>query len=222
MTNAVLTTRPDRVDGIGLSTYAAIVAWFGAIFAVSLAGGFESPVGSPPWALIGALALPLALFGLLYRALPRFRAFVLALDPRPLILLHTFRTLGLAFLLLAAFGNLPLVFGIPAGVGDLMAAVGALIVGIALYSRRGADRRVVAAWNAFGIADLVVAVALGVLSRTGGLLHFGGAVPSDAMGSFPLALIPGFLVPLYLITHLVILIQLRARWSAASRVLLER
>jgi hypothetical protein len=45
-----------------------------------------------------------------------------------------------------------------------------------------------------------------------------GAVPSDAMASFPLAMIPGFIVPFYVITHLIVFLHLRANWRELDRI----
>jgi len=74
-----------------------------------------------------------------------------------------------------------------------------------MYSHQGIAKRQLLAWNAFGIFDFVIAVAIGTLSRSGELLHFSGTISSDAMGSIPLVLIPGFVVPLYLITHFIVI-----------------
>ena len=217
--DAVLThPHPTAPTRAGYVVTALIAAWFGAVLAASLTGTFEVPAGELPLPILTALAIPLALFATGYRFLPSFRDFVLHLDLRPLILLHAFRTVGAGFLLLAAFDVLPLAFSIPAGVGDLIAAAGALVVGVALYTPRGLSRRWLTRWNSFGIADFIVAVATGTLSGTGGLLHFNGSVSSDAMGSFPLVLIPAFFVPLFLITHLIVLIHLRTQWRGVSRI----
>jgi hypothetical protein len=66
-----------------------------------------------------------------------------------------------------------------------------------MYSHQGIAKRQLLAWNAFGIFDFVIAVAIGTLSRSGELLHFSGTISNDAMGSVPLVLIPGFVVPFY-------------------------
>ena len=221
MSNVVL-SQPAAPVRAALTLAIAIGAWFFVILAASLAGVFATPPGSVPWPILIALTLPPILFGGLYRSSPVYRALILGADLRPLILLHTFRTLGLGFLLLAAYDILPLVFAIPAGVGDTIVAVGAFVLALSLYSPAGALRRAVMAWNAFGVADFAIAVITAVLARTGGPLHFAGGVPSDTIGTFPLVLIPAFFVPLYLITHAIVFLQLRVRWPAAERVRLER
>jgi len=220
MSNVVLShsTAPARA---ALSLVAAIGVWFFVILTASVAGVFATPPASVPWPILIALGLPPLLFTGIYRSSPAFRASTLGADLRPLILLHTFRIVGMGFLLLAAYDILPLVFAIPAGIGDAIVAVGAFGLALALYSPAGAARRAVAAWNAFGVTDFVVAVVTAVLARTGGPLRFHGMVPSDTIGTFPLVLIPAFFVPLYLITHAVVFLQLQQRWLVAERVRLE-
>ena len=58
------------------------------------------------------------------------------------------------------------------------------------------------AWNLFGIADLIVAVATGFLSSPSRLQMFAFAAPDGLIGAFPLAMIPVFLVPLSILLHL--------------------
>ena len=219
MTNAISTdTRAPTPRQPALAVHALLLTWFGVVLALSLDGALESSPGHPPWPVLAAVLLPLAVFGAAYTLLEPVRAYVQALDLRVLVLLHTFRMLGVAFLLLAAFDVLPLEFALPAGVGDAVVAVAALALGVALYSATGVHRRLVQAWNTFGLADFVVAVCMGVLSRSDGLLQLDAAVSSDAMGSFPLALVPAFAVPFFVITHVIVFIQLRTRWADATRI----
>jgi hypothetical protein len=188
------------------------------VLAASLAGAFATPASQQPVATLVAVVLPVAAFIALYRTLPAFRSLVLGIDLRPIILLHAFRTVGLGFILVAVFGDLPWIFAIPAGLGDAAAAVGAVVVVLALYSRAGTSRRLIRAWNNFGLADFIAAVVIGTLARTGGPLQLAGTPPSDAMGMFPLALIPAFVVPFYVVTHLIVALQLRTRWTGATRI----
>jgi hypothetical protein len=66
------------------------------------------------------------------------------------------------------------------------------------------------AWNLFGIADLVLAIALGVTSAEGSPLQvFHTAPGSEAMQQLPWSFVPTVLVPLWLILHAIIWAQLR-------------
>ena len=107
---------------------------------------------------------------------------------RPLLVLHSFRFLGLAFLVPGVVSPyLPSAFARPAAFGDIIAAILAL-VSLLLLARRGG---IVIAWifNLWGSADLVNAFYqanhAGVSAGQLGAAYF----------------IPTFIVPLLLITH---------------------
>jgi len=195
---------------IGRSVFIVCISWFTAIVAIALAGGFNAAVGERPLAVLVAVLTPVALFGLTYMSIKAFRSWVLGLDMRHLILLHSWRMVGMGFVFLFFHDRLPALFALPAGLGDAMAAMGAVFLGIALYERASTVSRTrVFIWNTFGLIDFVIAVSLGVMTRTGEIFHFSGSVGSEIMGTFPLALIPGFAVPFYVITHLIIYAKLR-------------
>jgi hypothetical protein len=122
---------------------------------------------------------------------------------------HTFRVIGVSFLLYLALGYLPALFALPAGLGDMATGIAAPLVAWRLA--RGTGRR--AAWwhNAFGITDLVVALTLGGLTGFG-LLN---VTPSTApISELPLALIPTAGIPLFLVLHFTVLSALRAPRTA--------
>ncbi|MBO0788350.1 MAG: hypothetical protein J2P33_19990, partial [Actinobacteria bacterium] len=122
---------------------------------------------------------------------------------------HTFRVIGVSFLLYLALGYLPALFALPAGLGDIATGIAAPLVAWRLA--RGTGRR--AAWwhNAFGITDLVVALTLGGLTGFG-LLN---VTPSTApISELPLALIPTAGIPLFLVLHFTVLSALRAPRTA--------
>ena len=57
--------------------------------------------------------------------------------------------------------------------------------------------------------DLVMAVSLGILASASPLGILAGEITAQAMGRFPLSLIPTFFVPLLFILHLIALSRLR-------------
>jgi hypothetical protein len=69
-------------------------------------------------------------------------------------------------------------------------------------------------WNVLGLVDLVTAVSLGILASASPIGILASDVTTQAMGRFPLSLIPTFFVPLLAIFHLISL----ARVSNAPRV----
>jgi hypothetical protein len=80
-----------------------------------------------------------------------------------LALPHSFRAAeGMAFLATMALGHLPALFALPAGLGDIAAGIAAPLVARKLT--QGGGRRAALWFNAFGMTDLVVALALGALT----------------------------------------------------------
>jgi hypothetical protein len=154
-----------------------------------------------------AIVAPLILFALGLAGSRRVRELLLGIDTRVLVLLHTWRMVGLGFLMLYAYDLLPAIFAFPAGLGDAAAAIWALVLGVGFYGGFRVSRRHLLAWNSFGLADFVIAVSIGSLSRYGFLHAFTGAVSMSPMGQFPLVLIPTFIVPLLAITHIIVFLQ---------------
>jgi hypothetical protein len=67
----------------------------------------------------------------------------------------------------------------------------------------------IAAWNLFGAADLVLAIAFGVTSSEGSPLQLFPGPGSEAMQHAPWSFVPTVLVPIWLILHAIIAVQLR-------------
>ena len=116
---------------------------------------------------------------------------------------------GLGFLSLYAYGVLPAVFALPAGLGDMAIGFTAPWIILALVRRPAfAASAAFIRWNVLGILDLVVAVTIGTVSA---MLASGapGEISTAPMATLPLLLIPAFLVPLFLMLHITALMQSR-------------
>lgn len=167
-------------------------------------------------ALIG---IPVAGFALGYRWHPAFRKTVLSLDTGILVILHSWRMLGLGFLLLYAHDVLPGLFAWLAGTGDALAAFGATVIGIRLLRGNTVSRQTLQVWNSFGLLDFAIAITVGTLLRSA---WPGGEPTTDVMALLPLSLIPTLVVPFYIITHLVILLQILNKQHVCSFSVLGR
>ncbi|MDH3870821.1 MAG: hypothetical protein OEU44_01240, partial [Gammaproteobacteria bacterium] len=152
------------------------------------------------------IIIPVVGFALAYRSNPTFRSYVLSLDTGLLIILHSWRMLGLGFLFLYAHDVLPGLFAWLAGLGDALAAAGATLIGIKLLRGSEVSKRVLLTWNSFGLMDFLIAISVGTALRSAWL---GSEIPTDPMAFLPLSLIPTLIVPFYMITHLIIFLQLR-------------
>ena len=104
------------------------------------------------------------------------------------------------FFLLCSRGELPFAFAAPAGSGDIIVAALAVLL-LALSGARNWSMLII--WNTIGLTDIffVVMTALRLGLEDWQSMH--------ALREFPLSLLPTFLVPLIIVSH--VLIFFRAR-----------
>ncbi len=95
---------------------------------------------------------------------------------------------------------IPPEFAYPAAVGDLVAAVLALLAVPAVASRSRLARPLVGLFNVEGTLDLVAAISLATINDA-----------APYMG--PAYWIPAFWVPALLVTHYVVFVLLGRRWT---------
>lgn len=121
----------------------------------------------------------------------------------PILLLHSFRHLGLMFLAPGAtYAGIPPQFAYPAAFGDLLASVLALMSIAAVATSHWSGRLLVYVFNVEGTLDLMVAITLATMY---------GASPYMGAAYW----IPAFWVPALLVTHYVTFIILRRHWTRA-------
>jgi hypothetical protein len=187
-----------------------LAGWFAFVFTLAAAGSFERPPGEPPLPTMIAVTLPILGFFLLYATHSRFRQYILSLDLRFLTIVHAWRTVGFAFIVLHMRDALPGLFAWPAGLGDIAVAVTAPAITFALIkSPAFATSRRFIWWHVLGLVDFVVAVGTGVLSSGAFPALYQPAITTGPMGEMPLILIPAFFVPAFAITHFAALLKAR-------------
>jgi hypothetical protein len=138
------------------------------------------------------------------------RVWVAGLDLAWLVGLQTFRVIGIVFLFVWALGHLPAVFALVAGLGDIAVGIAALSVVLAILRQSHGWQGRVKALTFFGILDFVGAFGAAVLSGAGRPLQFEGQPLPVALQQWPLGMVPGFLVPLFIILHLMAWQRLQA------------
>ena len=159
-------------------------------------------------------AIPAFVFGLsallvdLYFRIPPLRAWVDALDLRAIVLLHVTRFVGIYFLVLYHRGELPHDFAVNGGIGDIVVATFALPVALAPLDD-GTRRRALVIWNVAGLIDILFVAA------TAARLNFADPAQTHALTHLPLSLLPTFLVPLIIASHVVIFARVARLQSAA-------
>jgi hypothetical protein len=194
----------------GKVTAIVIALWFTFVLSASALHLFRNESNRIGLAVALAALAPIALSTLWFAISDSFRQFALSLNPRTLTVVQASRIIGLTFVILQARGVLPAIFALPAGYGDM--AVGATASFVAWKLANPRNRNAFILWQALGIADLLIAVSLGV---TAPLLRPHG-ISTAAMTILPLSLIPTFLVPLYLVIHVICIAQVKS-WPSVSR-----
>jgi hypothetical protein len=133
-----------------------------------------------------------------------FRDWLNALDLRMIVALNLARFVGFYFLWLYARGELPYPFAVPGGWGDVILATGAVVI-VASWSSFGRRRPVLLVWNVYGLVDILFVVATAATEAM--------TMPASmaALLRMPLSLLPTFLVPLIISSHLLVFARLRRR-----------
>jgi hypothetical protein len=126
-----------------------------------------------------------------------------------MVALNIVRVFAVLFLMLAAEGRLTGPFPYSAAWGDIITGVVAVPVLWLLKDGGARYTTAIAAWNLFGAADLVLAIAIGITSAEGSPLQLFPSPGSEAMQHAPWSFVPTVLVPIWLILHAIIAVQLR-------------
>jgi hypothetical protein len=169
--------------------------WFCAALGVSLSG-ILTLVKPPLPQLLIAVLTGVSLFAVF--RVPIFRAWADDVAIRALVAIHLTRFVGLYFLLLAQQGALAASFALPAGYGDVLVASLALVLILIGEPTRRWRQGSYLIWNSLGLVDILLVV--------GNAARVGLADPQSMQPllQFPLSLLPTFLVPVIITSHLLI------------------
>lgn len=167
--------------------------------------------------LFGVAAPILVLAGML--AFPSGRELVLRFaDETPgqaLARIHTLRILGIGAVYGWWIGEIPGHFEVPVGIPDLLIGLTAPLVALRVGRDPAGSRRLFAVWNILGAAVLLQAPLWMQLSQPGPLHFFHDGPRTDDVLSFPMAIVPTLVAPLFISVHAAALVQLRRGRDAA-------
>ncbi len=183
----------------------AVITWF--LLAIVLGKSGILFYVSPPFPQFVLFGFTLILL-LLYWKLGVFRNWVLNVDIRVLLLIHFSRFIGIYFLYLYTRGELPYDFAVLGGWFDIAVAASAILV--FFISPTGGLRgfAVLLIWNVVGLLDIFFAIV------TAGRLGMADPGSMKVLTKLPLSLLPTFLVPIIIFTHILIFVRL---WKISTQ-----
>ena len=203
--NALITSMD--VSRVAKITLAAVIGvWIGLAAATAGAGWLTI---SRPVPVVGPFVVVPLLAAALATAWPAARNAMLSIPMPVMVALNIGRVFAVLFLMLAAEGRLTGPFPYSAAWGDIITAVAAVPVLWLLKDGGAGYTPAIAAWNVFGAADLVLAIAFGITSAEGSPLQLFPGPGAEAMQHAPWSFVPTVLVPIWLILHAIIAVQLR-------------
>jgi hypothetical protein len=192
-------------------TSAVFIAWVILAQRLGAANTYLAATDSQPQsvALPLALLLPLAVAAGSIWASSQVKRLISAIPLWLLVAIQIYRVAGAIFVILWASGRLPWQFALPAGIGDVVTGIAAIWVAVLLGRKADNAARTAYLWCVFGIADLVLAVTMGLMTSPGQLHLLALADPNRFVSAYPLVMIPTFGVPLALVLHGIVLWRLR-------------
>jgi hypothetical protein len=184
------TLRAPRLPG---AAALAATVWLILAIAAGATGFFlRLPFPGPQLIILGLVVVTLVA-GLVPS---RLSAWIDAIPLRVLVGVNATRFIGIAFLVIAARGQMNQVFADRAGWGDIATAILAIALVVRWAAITPARRLLLHVWNALGFLDLAVAVG------TATAVTLTGVTPGvERVLTLPLSIVPTFLVPLFLANH---------------------
>jgi hypothetical protein len=191
----------------------AAVAWTAAINGVFRAGASPLPL------LPSAIFFPVVIGAPLLLLSKRVGQLLDAMPTTWLVALQVYRVFGSQWLAYWLLAQLPGLWALPARTGDVLTGLFAVPAAIALASGTAEGRKAATLWNVFGLADLAVAIVLGMIISPGPFQLVVLHSPSIGLDGYPNVLTPAFVVPGSILLHALSLHQLcrRSRTEALER-----
>jgi hypothetical protein len=206
--------RTDLAPGQRRTTWLAIMVpftlWAAVAWTASIDGVFRTSASALPLLPL-AIVLPVIVGAPLLLLSKRVGQLLDAMPTTWLVALQLYRVFGSQWLAYWLRGLLPGLWALPAGTGDVLTGLFAVPAAIALAAGTAEGRKAAILWNIFGVADLAVAIALGMIISPGPFQLIVPNGPSIGLDGYPNVLTPAFVVPGSILLHALSLRQLRRR-----------
>ena len=180
--------------------------YFLIIAIMSLSGVFVKNT-LPPRIMIIAV-VPLFFFYLFYvKGRGWFKLVFKNIKLEQLIFIHVFRFVGFFFIVAYFYGALPKAFAFIGGIGDIVSAVLAIVVVVALRKKSLFAIPLVWVWNVIGLLDIISILTTAIIltkssieNNTQGVAQF---------GTFPFSWIPAFAPATIIFLHILVFEKLK-------------
>ena len=186
-----------------------LALWFAVAMHLSQNNTFNVPatLGDPPFVLMSLFGGAFMIWALAWLT-QTGRRIIDHTDPGLIAAFQIPRVMGVLFLIGWAAGVIPWQFALPAGLGDIAAGIAGYRAWKACRDNAPDARQKIMRANIVGILDFTVAVMTGIMTSEG-FAHVWSHDLPNIINLHPLAMFPGFFVPMFLGFHLISISQLR-------------
>ena len=176
-----------------------LILWLLTAIQLGLSGKVNKLTPPQPQIIIFILVIVLvAIFNLINS----LKSWISSINIKYLIAVHVSRLVGIYFLVLYSRNLLPYDFAVKGGLGDIFIALSALTLIIFVPRESGVKDKLYLLWNTLGLIDILFVVL------TAARIGIKNPEELSELFKLPLSLLPTFLVPIIIFTHLVIFVRL--------------
>lgn len=173
---------------------------------LSFSGAFQ--VNTFPPRVILFTMLPLLVFYFFFIFRTKIYWTILAQIPlSTLVRLHTFRLVGIFFIIFWSYDALTTYFAFAAGIGDIFAAITAIVVANLIDKKIKNYKKITLVWNIIGFWDIVHVIAAALYITKQSIET--GSIGVQEMTKFPFCLIPAFAPATIIFLHISIFKRLK-------------
>lgn len=191
-----------KATGYSRTTLLLFVAWLVIQGGIALTGFYTETQTLPPRFLL-LVAPPLVFIVLLFTT-ARGKTFISRLDLKTLTLLHCIRIpVELVLLWLSVHKAVPELMTFEGRNFDIFSGITAPFVYYFGFVKNKLNRRILLAWNIVCLALLLHIVTTAVLAAPTPFQQLAFEQPNTGVFYFPFVFLPGFIVPVVLLSHLV-------------------
>ena len=201
---------PDQRRTTWLAIMVPFTLWSAVAWTAAINGVFRTGASALPLLPL-TIFLPVILGAPLLLLSKRVGQLLDVMPTAWLVALQLYRVFGSQWLAYWLRGLLPGLWALPAGTGDVLTGLFAVPAAIALATGTPEGRKAAILWNIFGLADVAVAIILGMIISPGPFQLIIPNGSSIGLSGYPNVLTPAFVVPSSILLHALSLRQLRRR-----------